>query len=1052
MSNITSSIVPNNILVSSLSGAQTLNALTTNVVATTLSQLTDVDLQGVTNGSLLIYDTNEFVSRTLTGAISVDSNGFTSVNSNAITLGTHTTGSYVATLSGTSDQIIATGSGSETANVTLSLPQAIALTSSPTFAGITISGAITNAALTVALDGKQPVGNYAIGGGTAIGSNTGDQDLSTLVPKTTTVNGKALNTNISLNKTDVGLSAVDNTSDANKPVSTAQQTALNLKANLASPTFTGTPAVPTPASSDSSTKIASTAFVKAQGYLTSAPVSSVAGKTGAVTLASADITDATYLNTPGTLVLRHPSGDGVSFSSTLSESTTIAAFNSGAADNRYPYAIVASATGGGGIGGYLSGESNYGAHLTSNTYTGALIESIGGTYHATFGRFGNNHSAIERVRGWFVWFFGTFTGRLKTADITANRDWTLPNVSGTIALTSDIRDANGVATFNAINIASATNTGNYIFTRTIQDYIGDDPVTYNPTVVLTLEGALYNSNTTTITLPARNGTVLLDDEVSYAATNNKIVKRDGSGGIFATNISGSLVEINGGNLSFNREITVQNGAETEIEIASVTLTCVTPGSNGNTITFPAQTGTVALTDNITGTNSGTNTGDQTITLTSDVTGSGTGSFATTIATGAVSLAKMANVASSTIFYRKTSEAGAPEVQTLSTLKTDLGLSGTNSGDQDLTTLVPYTGATADVDLGSRALSAGAITSNGNALATVVDPVRTTLTGNGVLSSFAISGASGLVNPAALIVAIDGAMQEPTVDYGVSGGVVTFTSPLPSGSKAVIISPINTLQVSQMIPADGSVTSAKLANDIEVAGQLTVVGQPALDGLSDNHAMTYGLSEEEYGWIDLPAGFANLASNGGVVTISIIEVAIDTGSSTASFSTARARFAGFFNRSPLAWAGGLARNIPFASRRTRLRAIIDKVTLAGNAYFWFGVWEKNSLTATTDEFDNRGFGTKITATQLIAQTHDGSTLFESSPSSFTLSNTFLLEIDYYQQNLSVKVDGQEVASVSGGCNIDSTAQIHLYGYAPSGGAAGDHARVELKQLRYRITEN
>jgi hypothetical protein len=33
---------------------------------------------------------------------------------------------------------------------------------------------------------------------------------------------------------------VDNTSDAGKPVSTAQQTAINLKANLASPTFTGT--------------------------------------------------------------------------------------------------------------------------------------------------------------------------------------------------------------------------------------------------------------------------------------------------------------------------------------------------------------------------------------------------------------------------------------------------------------------------------------------------------------------------------------------------------------------------------------------------------------------------------------------------------------------------------------------------------------------------------------------------------------------------------------------------------------------------------------------
>lgn len=41
-------------------------------------------------------------------------------------------------------------------------------------------------------------------------------------------------------KSQVGLSNVDNTSDANKPVSIAQQNALNLKAPIASPTFTGT--------------------------------------------------------------------------------------------------------------------------------------------------------------------------------------------------------------------------------------------------------------------------------------------------------------------------------------------------------------------------------------------------------------------------------------------------------------------------------------------------------------------------------------------------------------------------------------------------------------------------------------------------------------------------------------------------------------------------------------------------------------------------------------------------------------------------------------------
>lgn len=43
---------------------------------------------------------------------------------------------------------------------------------------------------------------------------------------------------------DYFLGNVDNTSDANKPVSTAQQTALNLKSNIASPTFTGTVTTP----------------------------------------------------------------------------------------------------------------------------------------------------------------------------------------------------------------------------------------------------------------------------------------------------------------------------------------------------------------------------------------------------------------------------------------------------------------------------------------------------------------------------------------------------------------------------------------------------------------------------------------------------------------------------------------------------------------------------------------------------------------------------------------------------------------------------------------
>lgn len=48
---------------------------------------------------------------------------------------------------------------------------------------------------------------------------------------------------ITLTKADVALGSVDNTSDANKPLSTAATNALVLKAPLVSPAFTGTPTV-----------------------------------------------------------------------------------------------------------------------------------------------------------------------------------------------------------------------------------------------------------------------------------------------------------------------------------------------------------------------------------------------------------------------------------------------------------------------------------------------------------------------------------------------------------------------------------------------------------------------------------------------------------------------------------------------------------------------------------------------------------------------------------------------------------------------------------------
>lgn len=89
---------------------------------------------------------------------------------------------------------------------------------------------------------------------------------------------------------------------------------------------------------------------------------------------------------------------------------------------------------------------------------------------------------------------------------------------------------------------------------------------------------------------------------------------------------------------------------------------------------------------------GTNSGDQTITLTSDVTGSGTGSFATTIANNAVSLAKMADIATASFLGRNTAGTGDPEVLSVATAKTMLNLTGTNSGDQTITLTSDVTGS------------------------------------------------------------------------------------------------------------------------------------------------------------------------------------------------------------------------------------------------------------------------------------------------------------------------------------------------------------------------
>ena len=126
-------------------------------------------------------------------------------------------------------------------------------------AGMILDGTIVNADINESAEIAQ---SKISGLGTALGLKAPLADPTF----TGTVNG--------VTKSHVGLGNVDNTSDANKPVSTATQTALDLKLNfaaaetnyapLASPALTGVPTAPTAAAATNTTQVATTAYVRGE--------------------------------------------------------------------------------------------------------------------------------------------------------------------------------------------------------------------------------------------------------------------------------------------------------------------------------------------------------------------------------------------------------------------------------------------------------------------------------------------------------------------------------------------------------------------------------------------------------------------------------------------------------------------------------------------------------------------------------------------------------------------------------------------------------------------
>ena len=201
-------------------------------------------------------------------------------------------GIYVVKASGAPDRSTDADTGAEvTANFAVFVEQGTANADS----GFTLTNNGTVTIGTTALVFTQFTGLGQIIAGTGLDKTGNTLDIDSTVVTLTgtqtltnkTLTSPVINTPTGITKSDVGLANVDNTTDANKPVSTATQTALDLKANLASPTFTGTvtipagasisgfaplaspdltgvPTAPTAAADTNTTQIATTAFAKAE--------------------------------------------------------------------------------------------------------------------------------------------------------------------------------------------------------------------------------------------------------------------------------------------------------------------------------------------------------------------------------------------------------------------------------------------------------------------------------------------------------------------------------------------------------------------------------------------------------------------------------------------------------------------------------------------------------------------------------------------------------------------------------------------------------------------
>jgi hypothetical protein len=404
---------------------------------------------------------------------------------------------------------------------------------------------------------------------------------------------------LALVKNDVGLANAENTSDANKPISTATQTALNLKAPLNSPIFSGTVTAPAFSGNAATASLAST-------VTTNANLTGVVTSTGnATAIANGAISNAMLANGAVANLTGTNTGDQTA--------TTVANVAAG---------TIAAIT----VQGALNELDTEKAPLASPTFTGAPVLPTGTT--AVTQAVANNSTAVATTAYADAAAGAAFTGKQNTLINSAGLAGALADETGT-----------GLAVFAISPTLTTPNLG------TPSTLVGTNIT--GTAAGLTAGTVTTNANLTGVVTSTGNATAIANGAITNGMLANGAVANltgTNTGDQTATTVA----NVAAGTIA---AVTVQ-GALNELDIEKAAL--ASPTFTG-TVTAPTFVG--ALTGNAT-----TATSAGTVTTNANLTGvvTSTGN-ATAIANGAIINAMLANAAVANLTGTNTGDQTATTV-------------------------------------------------------------------------------------------------------------------------------------------------------------------------------------------------------------------------------------------------------------------------------------------------------------------------------------------------------------------------------------------------------